>query len=136
MMTGLAVRPGAILRPAMPIHLDISRLERTVVVVARGHITPEDIQEIYRQIAEANVRSFGKIIDMIHATSGVELEQVLPVAEALRGRPEEKRGPTALVVDPDNKRFAEIFAGATKGDRPLRLFSRLHEARRWLAQNM
>jgi hypothetical protein len=120
----------------MPIHVDIGRLERTVVIVARGHVSPQDVHQVIRQIAEANVRPFGKIIDMTNATSGIEPGQVLPIAELLRGRPEEKRGPVALVVDADNKRFADLFAAETKDDRPLKLFRSLHEARRWLAQNM
>ena len=120
----------------MPIHMDIARLERTVIIVARGHVSPEDIQQVIRQIAEANVRPFGKIIDMTNAMSGIAPEQVLPIAELLRGRPEEKRGPVALVVDADNKRFADNFAAETKEDRPLKLFRSLHEARRWLGQNM
>ena len=44
------------------------------------------------------------------------------------------RGPVAFIVRPDDEGFAKAFAGITEGDRPVRLFHSLHQARRWLEE--
>jgi hypothetical protein len=57
----------------------------------------------------------------------------VPKCETLRGDPNsDMRGPVAFIVRPDDEGFAKAFAGITEGDRPVRLFHSLHQARRWL----
>jgi hypothetical protein len=36
------------------------------------------------------------------------------------------------VINPNRKGFADAFAEVTKGERPIMLFTSLHEARKWL----
>lgn len=117
----------------MPVHMDISPLHRLVVIVARGHITAEEIAAIKRQIIEANVRTYGKIIDVSQSRAELTREQVRQVADLMRGAPDEtSRGPVAFVIDPERIDFAHIFADLTQGERPVQLFRSLHEARAWL----
>ena len=116
----------------MPIHLEISRLQRTVVIVARGAVTPEDIRQTMQELVDKNVRPFGKIIDIFNATSDIDLAQIRHIAGMLRGRPEETRGPVAFVINPERGEFADAFAMATEGERPLKLFRSIHDARRWV----
>jgi hypothetical protein len=119
----------------MPIHLEISRLNRLLVVVARGQVSQDDIRDLVRQMVEANVRQFSKIIDVSGSTSDMSREDVERFALMLRGEPgAEARGPIAFVVNPDREGFADLFAAATQGDRPVRLFRSLHDARRWLEE--
>jgi hypothetical protein len=104
-----------------------------VVIVARGHITAEEIAAIKRQLVEANVREYAKIIDASQGTSELTREQVQNVADLLRGAPgETSRGPVAFIVNPDRIGFANVFTDITKGERPIQLFRSLHEARAWL----
>ena len=113
--------------------MDISPLHRLVVIVARGHVTAEDIAAIKQQIADAKARAFAKIIDVSQGRSELTLEQVQRVAHLLNGAADEAaRGPVAFVIDPDRVDFPTKFADVTQGERPIQLFKSLHEARTWL----
>lgn len=117
----------------MPLHMDISPLHRLVIIVARGHITVEEITAVKQRIADANARAYGKIIDVSQGRSELTREQVQKVADLLRGTPEEaSRGPVAFVVDPGRIDFPHVFADVTQEERPVQLFHSLHEARAWL----
>lgn len=117
----------------MPIYMDILRIERLVVIVARGHVTAEEIAENTKSLIAADVPGFAKIIDVTGSASDLTREQVQRVADLLRGGPDSPlRGPVAFVVNPARKGFAEAFAEVTQGDRPIELFTSLHAARSWL----
>lgn len=117
----------------MSVHMDISPLHRLVVIVARGHITAEEVAGVKRQIIEANVRTYGKIIDVSQSRTELTREQVQQVADLMRGAPDEaSRGPLAFVIDPERIDFAHMFADITQGERPVQLFRSLHEARAWI----
>lgn len=117
----------------MPIYMDILRIERLVVIVARGHVTAEEIAENTRSLMAANVPGFAKIIDVAGSASDLTREQVQRIADMLRGGPDSPlRGPVAFVVNPARQGFAEAFAEVTQGDRPIELFTSLHAARSWL----
>ena len=117
----------------MPIHMDISAINRLVVIVSKGHVTAEEIAENTRKLVEANVPGYAKIIDTTASNSDLTREQVEKVAALLRGDPEDRtRGAVAFVVNPDRKGFADAFASVTKGERPIQLFKSLHAARTWL----
>ena len=117
----------------MPVHIDISPINRLIVIVAHGHVTPEEIADIRTQIVAANVPGYAKIVDTTASSSTITREQVEKIA-AMRGRTDDgqKRGAVAFVVDPHSSGFAEAFAEVTKGERPVQLFTSLHAARRWL----
>ncbi len=121
----------------MPIYTDIMPLDRVVVIVARGHVSVDEIAESTRKLVEANVPGYAKIIDVTGSTSNLTREQVNGMAAMLRGgRDVAARGPVAFVVDPARSGFADSFAEASEGDRPVRLFRSLHEARKWLKDNL
>jgi hypothetical protein len=120
----------------MPLHMDISPLHRLAVIVARGHVTAEDIAAIKHQIADAKARAFAKIIDVSQGKSELTFEQVRKVADLLNGASgEAQRGPVAFVIDPNRVDFPSMFADVTQGERPIQLFKSLHEARTWLERN-
>ena len=118
----------------MPIYMEISRIHRTVAIVARGRIAPDEVQGMARQLAEANVRSFAKIIEVAGATTEFTPAQISAIAAFLRGATTEKRGPVAFVVDREHTAFPAAFANQTQGDGPIRLFTSLREARSWVEQ--
>jgi hypothetical protein len=119
----------------MSIHMDILPLDRLVVIIARGHVTAEEIAENTKKLIAANVPAYAKIIDVTASKSDLTREQVERVAALLRGDPADtKRGPVAFVVDPGRRGFAEAFAEVTRGERPIKLFRSLHAARRWLLE--
>jgi hypothetical protein len=117
----------------MPIYIEISRLHGSVTIVARGKISPDEIRGAAQQIFDARVPEFAKMVDVSAATTEVNPQQVANIAALLRGGPDQKRGPVAFLIDPARGEFARAFK-ATQNDRPVSLFTNLHEARNWLAR--
>lgn len=115
----------------MPIYMEISRLHRTVTIVARGKMSPDEVRGAAQQLLDAHVPEFAKLIDVAGATSEISQEQVERIAALLRGNPDEKRGPVAFLVEATRGEFARAFA-ATQGERPVKLFTSLRDARAWL----
>ena len=118
----------------MPVYMEISRLHRTVSIVARGKITPDEARGVAQQLADAHVRPFAKIVDVASAVANGDLapEQIARMAALLRGDGREMRGPVAFIVDPDRGAFARAFAAEIGNEGPVNLFKSLHEARAWL----
>ena len=116
----------------MPVYMEISRLHRTVTIVARGAISPDEIRGVAQQLAEANVRSFAKIVEIAGATTEWTPEQVARGAQLLRGASSERRGPVAFIIDPERSAFPKAFAELTKGEGPIDMFKSLRDARDWL----
>ena len=65
----------------MPIYMEISRLHRTVTIVARGKIEPDEIRGMAMKLAAEKVRSFAKILEVAGATTEFTLEQVVRLAD-------------------------------------------------------
>ena len=95
----------------MPIHMEIMQLERLVVMVARGHVTADEIAENTKALLAADVPGFAKIIDVAGSASNLTREHVERIAALLRGGPDSpSRGAVAFVVNSARKEFAEAFA--------------------------
>jgi hypothetical protein len=119
----------------MPVYMEISRLYRTVTIVARGMISPDEIRAAAQELSDANVRSFAKIVEVTGASTAWTPDQVGKVATMfgnLGGASSEKRGPVAFIVDPARNTFAKAYADQTHGDVPIKWFQSLHQARDWL----
>lgn len=119
----------------MPLHMDIVPIQRLVVIVAHGEVTADDLANNVKELIAANVAHYAKIIDVSTSHWVLTKEQIDAIAETLRGDPRsDVRGPVAFIVRPEDEGFAHAFAGITEGDRPVRLFHSLHQARRWLEE--
>ena len=122
----------------MPIHLDISHLDRVVIAVVIGDATVNEVSDLARRFAESGTRHYRKIVD---TTAGVVLTsdeaEVAAVAGYLRGEANgSARGPLAFVVDPKLPQFfAEKFTELTSGERPVKVFQSLRAARKWLDEH-
>ena len=119
----------------MPVYMEISRLHRAVTIVARGTIGPDEIRSVAQQLAEANVRSFAKIVEVAGATTEWTPELVQRVAQLLRGASSEKRGPVAFIIDPERTAFPKAFAELTTDEGPIEMFKSLRDAREWVRRN-
>ena len=119
----------------MPLHMDIVPIHRLVVIVAHGEVTADDLANNVRELMEAHVARYAKIIDVSTSHWVLTKEQIAGIADRLRGDPDsDTRGPVAFIVSPDDEGFAQVFAEITVDDRPVRLFHSLHDARRWLEE--
>jgi hypothetical protein len=117
----------------MPIYMEISRLHRCVTIVARGQLLPDEIMGAAKQLFEAQVPQFAKLVDVAAASAEVGPEQVQRIAQLLHGGLDVKRGPVAFLISPERGEFARAFA-ATQGERPVSMFKSLRDARAWLAR--
>lgn len=117
----------------MPIHLDISHLDRLVMVVIIGDATADDMRALARQFTESGMMHYRKIVDMTAGALVVDDAELAAVAAFLRADINAaSRGPLAFIVDAAGSRVAEKFAELTAGERPVKVFQSLHAARRWL----
>ncbi len=118
----------------MPIQLDVFHPNRIVVVVARGSITADDVLRAVREFMEKGATHYRKIIDVSLARSDIDMAQLESLAAFARSN-QRARGPLAFVVDGMGNPLAHVFAKLTEGERPVKVFTSLHEARRWLDEN-
>ena len=115
----------------MPIYIEVSRLYRCATVVARGKIAREEILAAAQELIDADIPLFAKLIDVAGATSDVTAGDVRRLAAVLRNVGKMKRGPVAFLIAPERADFARAFA-ATQTERPVRMFTSIHQARDWL----
>lgn len=120
----------------MPFKLDIFAPDRILIGVARGDITVADLADFMKQIIDANVLHYRKIIDITTATSSIGEQELQAMAERLRTVPVLKpRGPLAIVADHKRGELARLFMSMTSDERPVEIFRSIHEARRWLLES-
>ncbi len=115
----------------MPIYIEISKLYRCATVVARGKISSAEILAAARELIDADIPLFAKLVDVAGATSDVTAGDVRRLAAVLRTVGKIKRGPVAFLVAPERADFARVFA-VSQNERPVRLFTSIHQARAWL----
>lgn len=120
----------------MPIHLEIYHPDRIVVGVARGEITLAEFGGFVRDLAQAGVIHYRKIIDVTAAKSSTVGKDELLAADAQLRELNRKgpRGPLALVTDGNRGELAQVFKALAADDRPVEVFRSIHAARKWLAQ--
>ena len=118
----------------MPIHVRISHHDRLVVAVGHGTITAEEFQNAVREFVEQGALHYRKIIDVAAANTDADMQRLKALMTFMRGVPKsEERGPLAFVVD--GKRgdmVRDLISVTTDSERPIRVFTSLHEARKWL----
>lgn len=117
----------------MPIYIEISKLYRCATVIARGKISSAEIMAAARELIDADIPLFAKLVDVAGATSDVTAGDVRRLAAVLRTVGKIKRGPVAFLVAPERADFARVFA-VSQNERPVRLFTSIHQARDWLAR--
>ena len=118
----------------MPIHVRISHHDRLVIAVAHGTNTAEDFQSAVREFLEQGALHYRKIIDVAAANTDADMERLKPLLTLMRAVPKaEERGPLAFVVDSKRGDMVRDLVSVTvEGERPIRVFTSLHEARKWL----
>jgi hypothetical protein len=120
----------------MPIHFEISDLDRLVIAVVLGEVTPDDIAELAREFLKTGRQYYGEIIDTTAGSSAIDEKQMAAIVAFIRADPEAgSRGPLAFVVDPRRAEQPQKFAELTGEERPVRIFTSLREARKWVREN-
>ncbi len=121
---------------AMPIFLDISHPDRMVVAVVHGTVTGEDIADAVGQFVATGAWQYRKIIDVSIGRSTIDQKALEALAALARTRSKDAtRGPTAFVIDPARGEIVDQFIKMTEGERPVKTFRSIHDARKWLDDN-
>ena len=120
----------------MPIHIDFFHPSRLAIIVVRGVVTGEDITEGIRQMLTSGAMHYRKLIDISSPSSPMSEEDIERTAIFMRSQPNAaSRGPVAFVMSPGKAADNAVkFAQMTEGERPVKVFHSLHEARTWLEQ--
>ena len=120
----------------MPIHIEISDLDRLVLAVVLGDVTPDDIAEVAREFVKSGRQHYGKIIDTTAGNAVVDENRLATIAAFMRADPKAgSRGPLAFVVDAKRGEIAQKFADMTADERPVKVFHSLRAARAWVREN-
>lgn len=115
----------------MPLRFQVDRALRTVVGVAEGDVTLQDVIDFTLEIEKNDATGYHKIVDVMDGTSRLSAEDFVAYREHMRGRAR-AHGPLALVTGDRNGPLARLFAQFTARERPARVFTSIHEARAWL----
>jgi hypothetical protein len=67
----------------MPLHMDIVPIQRLVVIVAHGEITADDLANNVKELIEARVANYAKIIDVSSSHWVLTREQIDAIAGTL-----------------------------------------------------
>jgi len=117
----------------MPITQTIDPLARLILGIGSGDLTLVDMATFSRDVVQAGLIHYSKLIDLTHCTATFTPEELAAFVTVLREIPTAApRGPLAFVVQPDRDRLARAFAGLDIDGRPARVFNSIHDARKWL----
>lgn len=118
----------------MPIHIRVSHPDRMIVCVAHGTVTSDEIQDAVREHWDMGAIHYRKLVDVAAANSSADIDRLKAVLMFARSAPNAgQRGPVAFVVDGKRGEMVRELATLTEeGERPLRVFTSLREARSWL----
>lgn len=118
----------------MPLHWTVDSKERLVTTIADGHVTLEEVEDYIRAMNGAGTQSYRKLFDGSRGETDMTPEDMLAIGARLRERHAcGASGPLAIVIPPEKadlvSRVLGILAAA---DRPMRVFSEVEPARRWI----
>ena len=118
----------------MPVHWTVSHSARLVVAVAKGDVTPTDIERYFAGITADGAMAYRKIFEITHTPTALNEENLKTLGERVIYYAQHGQiGPVAIVAASDESYAqAKIFAAAARVSRPLAIFRELHAARQWL----
>jgi hypothetical protein len=123
----------------MPIYVTVYHLDKTIIGKTEGDVTLADIEGYLEDVVRARAVPYRKIFDATSGTSRLTPDDV----EALRAMLADfmarrsNVGPFAVVTGGSREgRMANICQTASTIDRPMRVFSDIHAARRWLEERL
>jgi hypothetical protein len=117
----------------VPIYWVIDSRARQVVVTAEGKVTRAEFEEYLEAVTGAGANPYAKIFDGTRGENAIDREDMLALAARFRQLHAEPHGPLAIVLPVARRARLEPVLGAlAAADRPLRLFTSLRTARRWI----
>ena len=117
----------------MPIARTVHSLDRLVVGIANDTLKLPDLAAFVQLNIDERLQHYRKLLDFTNCVAEFNEQELAALAQVLRDRPgAPKRGPLALVADPNRADLAHFFAALGADGRPARVFRNLRQARAWL----
>ena len=115
----------------MPLRFQLDHAQRTVVGVAEGDVTLQDVIDFTLEIEKNNAAGYRKLVDVMEGASRLSADDFVAYRERMRGL-QRVHGALALVTGDRNGPLARLFVQFTGKERPAEVFTSIHTARKWL----
>jgi hypothetical protein len=118
----------------MPLHWTVSHSAKLVVASAKGDVSEAEVQRYFFDLLAQRALPYRKLFQVGAGATTLDTLMIKHFAATMRDpKLAAHLGPLAIVVDDeDASRKARRFAAGAIAERPLRIFTEAHEARRWL----
>jgi len=122
----------------MPMHYFIDSRRRLVSVTAEGAITRADVDAYLEAVIGVGALEYRKLFDWRAGTPAMDFPELMSVMAEVRGYHDRPHGALAVVVSEQQRQseqLARVFGVLLSARRPLRVFSTVRTASRWLEGN-
>jgi hypothetical protein len=118
----------------VPLHWTIDSREQLVTITGEGEVTRADMDEYLDAVAGAGALAYRKLFDVSAVPGTMPVDDMLAVGARVRTFHSGPVGPLALVLSPEKAQaIGRILGILAAADRPMRIFTHLAPARRWIA---
>ena len=119
----------------MPLTWTIDPDFERVTIVAQGDVTRAEIEAYLEAVEKAGAVTWPKLIDGRTGSLAMAQEDLMAVGVRLRGYHDSEVGALAIVLARDSvEQVARILGIMATAKRPMRLFTSLRAAERWLEE--
>lgn len=119
-------------------HYFIDSRRQFVSVTAEGGITRADVEAYLEAVIGAGALEYRKLFDWRAGVPEMDLPEVMSVVAVARSYHDQQHGPLAVVLSEQQRQseaLARVLGVLLSAPRPLRVFSSVVTARRWLESN-
>ncbi|MBI2741820.1 MAG: hypothetical protein HYX38_35465 [Rhodospirillales bacterium] len=122
----------------MAMHYFIDSRRRLVSVTAEGGITRADVDAYLEAVIGAGALEYRKLFDWRAGTPAMDFPEVMSVVAEARSHHDRPHGALAIVLSEQQRQsdeLARVLGVLLSARRPMRVFSSVRTARRWLEGN-
>jgi hypothetical protein len=117
----------------MPIYWTIDSKQQLVVVTAEGDVSRADADDYLDAIEGGGALAYRKLYDARAGNVVMNHDEMMEIAVRVRSYHHRPVGPLAIVLSDDKAEAAARVLGIlATADRPIKLFTSLAPARRWI----
>ena len=122
----------------MSLHYFIDSKRRMVSVTAEGHITRPDVDAYLEAVVGAGALGYRKLFDWRAGVPAMDFPEVMSVVAEARSYHDRPHGALAIVLSEQQRQslqLARVLGVLLSARRPMRVFSSVLTATRWLETN-
>ncbi|GEP55059.1 hypothetical protein [Reyranella soli] len=117
----------------MPIYWTIDSKQQLVVVTAEGDVTRADADDYLDAVEGGGALAYRKLYDARAGNVVMDHDEMMAVAFRIRNYHDQPVGALAIVLADNVAELAKRMLGIlATADRPIKLFTRLTPAQRWI----